>query len=127
MTHGAETWTLAKQAQNKLAVAQTKMENTYAQHHIKVQKDQHLGQREDRRHRPKQHCEKNEIVLDRAHQSPQRRLLNLACHHLEIIRQEKTIRETSQAVERRDDLVKILEGRDLAEHSTRQANLEAAC
>ena len=47
----------------------------------------------------------------------------LACHHLEIIRQEKTTRETSQAVGRPGQ---ILERHDLAEDSTRQANLEAA-
>ena len=35
MTYGAETWTLTKQSQNKLAAAQTKMERKkYAQHHI---------------------------------------------------------------------------------------------
>ena len=28
MTYGAETWTLTKQAQNKLAAAQTKMERS---------------------------------------------------------------------------------------------------
>ena len=41
------------------------------------------------------------------------------------IRQEKTTRETSQAAERRPG--QILEGHDLAEDCTRQANLEAAC
>ena len=33
MTYGAETWTLTKQAQNKLAAAQTNGKK-YAQHHI---------------------------------------------------------------------------------------------
>ena len=65
------------------------------------------------------------MVLDRAQQPPQRRPLDLACHHLETIRQEKTTRETSQAVERR--LGQILERHDLAENSARQANLETAC
>ena len=34
MAYGAETWTLTKQAQNKLAFAQTKNGKKYAQHHI---------------------------------------------------------------------------------------------
>ena len=55
----------------------------------------------------------------------QRRPMDLACHHLETIRQERTTRETSQVVERRPG--QILERHDLAEDSTRQANLEAAC
>ena len=39
--YGAETWTLTKQAQNKLAAAQTKMERSraYAQHHMITYKD----------------------------------------------------------------------------------------
>ena len=47
------------------------------------------------------HCEKNEMVLARAYQPPQRQRVDLACHHLETIWQEKTTRETSQAVESR--------------------------
>ena len=49
--------------------------------------------------------------------------MDLACHHLETTWQEKTTRETSQAVERR--LGHILERHDMAEDNTRQANLEA--
>ena len=64
------------------------------------------------------------MVLGRTEQPPQRRPLDLACHHLKTIRQEKT-RETSQAPERRPG--QILEQHDLAENSTRQANLETAC
>ena len=51
--------------------------------------------------------------------------MDLACHHLESIRQEMTTREISQAVERRSG--QILERHDLAEEGTRQANLETAC
>ena len=63
--------------------------------------------------------------LGRARQPPQRRPMNLACHQLETIWQETTTRETSQAVERRPG--QILERHDLAEDSTKQANLETAC
>ena len=49
------------------------------------QKDQHLGQGEDKRHRYNQRCEKNEVVLGRSHQPPQRRSIDLACNHVETI------------------------------------------
>ena len=97
----------------------------YAQHHIQRQKDQHLGQGEDKSHRYNQHCKKNEMVLGRAYQPPQRRPMDLACHQLETIWQEKTTRETSQAMERRPG--QILERHDMAEESTRQGSLETAC
>ena len=57
----------------------------YAQHLLQGQKDQHLGQGEDKSHRYNQQCEKNEVVLGRTHQAPQRRPVDLACHHLETI------------------------------------------
>ena len=82
MTYGAETWTLTKQAQNKLAAAQTKMERSMLNI---TYKDQHLGQGEDKSHRYNLHCEKNEMVLGRAYQPPQRRPMDLARHHLETI------------------------------------------
>ena len=82
MTYGAETWTLTKQAQNKLAAAQTKMERSMLNI---TYKDQHLGQGEDKSHRYNQHCKKNEMVLGRAYQPPQRRPMDLACHQLETI------------------------------------------
>ena len=65
------------------------------------------------------------MVLGRAYQPPQRRPMDLTCHHLATIWQEKTTRETSQAVERRPR--QILERHDMAEESTRQGNLETAC
>ena len=65
------------------------------------------------------------MVLGRAYQPPQRQPMDLACHHLETIWQEKTTRETSQAVERRPG--QILGRHDMAEDSTRQGNLETAC
>ena len=43
----------------------------------------------------------NEVVLGRTHRPPQRRPVDLACLHVETIRQEHTTRETSEAVERR--------------------------
>ena len=76
-------------------------------------------------HRYNPHCKKNEMVLGRAYQPPHRRPMDLACHHLETIWQEKTTRETSQAVERRSR--QVLERHDMAEESTRQGNLETAC
>ena len=51
--------------------------------------------------------------------------MDLACHQLETIWQEKTTRETSQAMERRPG--QILERHDMAEESTRQGSLETAC
>ena len=65
------------------------------------------------------------MVLGRAYQPPERRPMELACHHLETMWQEKTTRETSQAVERRPR--PILERHDMAAESTRQGNLETAC
>ena len=72
-----------------------------------------------------QDCGNNEAVLDRAHQPPQRRAMDVACHNLESIRQENTERETSDAMERRPG--KLLEGHDLAKDSTTQANMKAVC
>ena len=51
--------------------------------------------------------------------------MDLARHRLETTLQEKTTRETSQAVERRPG--QILERHDTAENSTRQGNLETTC
>ena len=65
------------------------------------------------------------MVLGRELQPPQRRLRDLACHHVYPIRKENTTRETRQAVERRPG--HILEGHDLAEDSPRETNLETAC
>ena len=64
------------------------------------------------------------MVLGRAYQPPQIRPMDLTCHHLETIRQEKTTKETSQEVERRPG--QILERPDMAKDSTRQGNLETA-
>ena len=55
MTYGAETWTLTKQAHNKLAAAQTKMERrmlniTY------TDRKTNMGQGEGKSHRYNQHC-----------------------------------------------------------------------
>ena len=54
-------------------------------HMFRSQKDQHLVQGEDESHRYNQQCEKNKVVLGRAYQPPQRRPMDLACHHLETI------------------------------------------
>ena len=47
VTYGAETWTLTKQAQNKLVAAQTNMERSMLNI---TYKDQHLGLEEDNSH-----------------------------------------------------------------------------
>ena len=52
-------------------------------------------------------------AISRAHQTPLRRPMDLACHHLETIRQETMTRKTSQTMEIRP--VQILEVNDLAE------------
>ena len=41
----------------------------------------YLGQGEDKAHRYNLHCDKNEMVLGRAYQPPQRRPMDLARHH----------------------------------------------
>ena len=69
-----------------------------------------------------QQCENIEMVLGRAHQPPKKKPMDIACLHLENIRQEKTKRETSPTVERRPG--QILERHDLAEDGTRQANMD---
>ena len=66
----------------------------------------------DRRHGYNQQCEKQDVVLGKAHQPPQRPPMNLACHHVETIQQENTTREASQALERRPG--QIPERHDLA-------------
>ena len=55
------------------------------------------------------------MVLGRANQPPQRQPMD----------QEKTTRETSQAMKRRPG--QILERHDMTEDSTRPAKLETAC
>ena len=115
MTYGAETWALTKQAQNKLAAAPTKMERSML----------NITYKDRRTNIWVRDCEKNEMVLGRAYQPPQRRPMDLARHHLETIWQENTSRETSQAVERRPG--QILERHDMAEDSTRQGHLETTC
>ena len=112
---------LTKQARGKLAAAHTKIERSMLNI---TYKDRNLCQGEDNSHRYNQHCEKHEMVLGKPYQPPQRRPRDLACHHLETMRQEKTTSETSQAVERRPGL---LERHDMAEDGTAQANLETAC
>ena len=75
----------------------------YAQHHIQGFKDQHLDQAEDKSHSYNQQCEKNEMVLGRAYQAPQRRPMDLACHHLDY---DKKRRQERPAERWRDNLDK---------------------
>ena len=90
----------------------------YFQRHRQGQEDQHVGQsaRGQKSRRPY-------ISSNVRKMKSFRRSMNLPCHRLETKRQEKTIRETSQAAERRHGT--ILERHDLAEDSAIQANLEA--
>ena len=97
MTYGAETCTLTKQAQNKRAAAQTKMERSMLNITCKDKKTNIWVRERTKVIDYKKRCEKNEMVLGRAYQPPQRRPMDLACHHLKtiILWQEKTTRETS--------------------------------
>ena len=105
MTYGAQTWTLTKQAQNKLAAAQTKMERRMLNITYKDRKT-NVWVRE-RTKVIDQHCKKNEMVLGRAYQPSQRRSTDLACHHLEtIINYDKKRRQGRPAKRWRNDLDK---------------------
>ena len=90
-------------SEGKLAAVQTEMEGSMLNMTQKGKKDQHVGQREDVgcRH-DNQQCEKKDVVLGRAHQLPQRRPMDLACHHLE----RKKRRQGRPAKRWRDDLDK---------------------
>ena len=71
MTYGAETWSLTKQAQKKLAAAQTKMERsmlniTYHDRKTNTWVRAKTGVRRDKNN------QKNEVVLGRTHQPTQR-------------------------------------------------------
>ena len=74
---------------------------TYAQHH-KSYKDRktNIWGRERTSHNL--HCKKTEMVLGRAYQPPQRRPMDLTCHHLD----DKKIRQGRPAKRWRDDLDK---------------------
>ena len=69
------------------------------------------------------------MLVGRAYRTPQRRLMDLACHHLETIifydKKRQHGRPAIEKVERRRG--QILERHYLAEHSTRQSNLETIC
>ena len=47
-----------------------------------------MGQGEGESHRYNQQCEKNEVVLDRAHQPPQIPSMDLACYHVHTARKD---------------------------------------
>ena len=125
MTYGAETWTLTKQAQNKLAAAQTRMGIMLNITYKDRQTDIWAREREN--------------VIDVI--SNVRKLKWSWAGHINSLKDnpwasrvitwrpyDKKIRQgrpAKQAVERRPG--QILERHDLAEDSTRQANLETAC
>ena len=75
-----------------------------------------MGQGEDTTHRYDQNGENNDTVQGRAYQPPQRRPMDLACYHLDTIRQENTTRDASQSAERRPG--QILGRHDMAEDRT---------
>ena len=82
MTYGADTWSLTKQAQNKLAAVQTKMERsmlniTYKDRRTNIW----VKGGGDKSNIYNVHYEKHEMVLGRAYQPPQRQAMDLACHH----------------------------------------------
>ena len=73
----------------------------YVQHHIQGQKYKLLGQREDNNHR---HLITKVRIMDSACQPPQRRPIDLTCHHLDAIRQENTAWKISQATNNDGDV-----------------------
>ena len=85
MTYGAETWTLTKQAQNKLAAAQTKMERSMLNITYKDRRTNIWVRERTKLIDIIYTVRKNEMVLGRAYQPPQRRPMDLARHHLETI------------------------------------------
>ncbi len=99
-----EHLTLTKQAQNKLAAAQTKMERVMLNITYK-QRNTNIWVRERTKVRYNQQCEKNEMVPGRAHQPPQRRQMDLVCRRLETIYDKKR-RQGRLAKRWRDDLDK---------------------
>ena len=125
MKYCAETWTLTKQAQNKLAAAQTKMERSMLNITYKDRRTNIWVRERTKAIDIINTVRKNEMVLGRAYQTPHRQPMDLACHNLETISQEKKTRETSQAMERQPG--QILERHDMAENSTRQGHLETTC
>ena len=125
MTCGAETWTLTKQAQNKLAAAQTNTERSMLNITYKDRKT-NIWVRERTK------------VVDIMYTV--RQMKWSWAGHINRLKdnrwtsrvttwrpydKEKTTRDTSQAAERRPG--QILELHDMAEDSTRQGNLETAC
>ena len=118
MTYGAETWTLTKQAQNKLAAAHTKMERCMLNITYK-ERMTNIWVRE------------RTTVIDIMYTVRKMKLTwaaaskttdGLRVSPLGDHMTRKKTRETSQAVERRPG--QILELHDMAEDSTCQGNLE---
>ena len=81
-TYGAEIWTLTKQAQNKLGATQTKAERSILNITYNDRKT-NIWVREDISHIYNMQCDKNEMVLGRVYQPPERRPMDIACYHLE--------------------------------------------
>ena len=120
-TCGAETWTMTKQAQNKLAAAQIKMERSMLNITYKDRRT-NIWVRERTK------------LIDIIYTV--RKMKWSWAGHINRLKDdrwtsrvtawlEKTTRETSQAVDRRPG--QILERHDMAEDSTRQGNLETTC
>ncbi len=97
-------WTLTKQAQNKLAAAQTKMERSMLNITYKDRRTNIWVRERTKVIDIMYTVIKYEMVLGRAYQPPQRRSMDLAYHHLETIRRENTIRRPAKRW--RDDLDK---------------------
>ena len=70
---GRDVKSQVKSRYNEPALMNTMSMISVQCYHIPAgQEGQHLGQEEDKSHRNNQQCEKNEMVLSRAHQPPQR-------------------------------------------------------
>ena len=85
MTYGAETWTLTKQAQNKLAAAQTKMERSMLNITYKDRRTNIWVRERTKLIDIIYTVRTMKMVLGRAYKPPQRRPMDLARHHLETI------------------------------------------
>ena len=81
MEYDAETWTITKAAHNKLAAAQTKMGRSMLNITYKDRKNK-IWVRERTKVIDIISNEKNEMVLGRAYQPPQRRLMSPLGEHM---------------------------------------------
>ena len=113
-----------KQAQNKLAAAQTKIERSMLNITYKYRKT-NIWVRERTKVIDIINTKKNEMVMGRAYQPPQRRLTDGPC--VSLVGDHMTRKDDKGDQPSGGRPGQILERHDMAEDSTRQSNLETAC